>query len=217
MAMKKIIDWVEKHALILLVGGIATLGIVAQLTGSLITTYNTMVSPGGVPTMTDRATIMGLVFLVGLLLGRMRYKRRQLYGVLQILLGLVAAWSLTKRGAIADPITNMVALLGATYLIGRGFHDEGEDLWKRIDEEKKYFGKVATPEEEFAEKLSQVGSDIKLTPLQEMRLQDYLRKFILEEFRKKQDEADLVKAKQDLEELRKIAEKVSGMPIKKLE
>jgi hypothetical protein len=96
-------------------------GVTANLLVALHTTYVSAVTPGAAVTTGERLTVLSVAVFCGLLLGRLRYKWQKLYGIIELGVGIAAAWSLTGGARGVNPLNNFLALAAATYLIGRGF------------------------------------------------------------------------------------------------
>ena len=135
--MKNIFEKIVNNALPSFLFVLFAISVLAAFITYGVTIYKTVISPQGSSDAGDRLVVVGVVMLAAFLLAFLRYKWTKLYGLLQIAVGMMAAWSLTGHPLTDNPLANGVALLAVAFLMARRFYDEGEADWKRRDERKK--------------------------------------------------------------------------------
>jgi hypothetical protein len=86
----------------------------------LTAVYRVFVTPGTQAPVPVRAALTGTLFALSVALTTIRYNYRTLYGAAELAFALVFTWNtLTRFGA--EAVTNVVSLIGAVYLMVRGW------------------------------------------------------------------------------------------------
>lgn len=87
----------------------------------------------GIPTSNAILTFVPLVFVIGWVLYSFRQKRKRMYGVLEIISGLllagysIAHWSVKELLGRSDSFAILLGLLSSVYVVVRGFDNMAAD------------------------------------------------------------------------------------------
>ena len=100
--MKKALIWLVENSILLALGLLVAVATASYFFVGMITTYRTFILTGSVPSVSMRVTVMFLIVFAAIASTYLRFKWLTLYGLLEIVFGLV------RRGALSAPHTQTI-------------------------------------------------------------------------------------------------------------